>query len=75
MQVYSLNVNLRRMMSQLQKCLQETWILAEKLTLEIPGRTGVPLLQLSSNFQRQRAVEGIQRRQNNITSIARIDDC
>ena len=34
MQVYSLNVNIRRMLSQVQKFLQESWILAEKLTLE-----------------------------------------
>lgn len=34
MQIFSLNVNIRRMMTQLQKFLQEAWILAEKLTME-----------------------------------------
>lgn len=56
MQIFSLNVNIRRMMTQLQKFLQEAWILAEKLTMEqypasAPGGVTGPPRSLKSPAQ------------------------
>ena len=53
MQMYSLNVNMRRMMAQLQKFLQEVWVLADRMGADLRDQLAKPLRQPADKTQSQ----------------------